>query len=138
MTRKRARQRLAGRCWRRHPWARTMADLLSISDLPAGFEYPSEFVRVVELGVTNLEPWWVIEGDVLRDRLGGLRKRYETRVLVPFARRQDNDHVVCCDVDRGLVVTIHDFAAPGWEQREEFSDLYAWLRRAVEDLIAFE
>jgi hypothetical protein len=22
-----------------------------------------EFIRVVELGLTNLEPWWIIEGE---------------------------------------------------------------------------
>ena len=35
-----------------------MADLLSASDLPDGFDYPAEFVRLVELDLTNLEPWW--------------------------------------------------------------------------------
>lgn len=115
-----------------------MAGLLSIVDLPKGFEYPTEFVRVVELGLTNLEPWWIIEGDLLRDRFMGLQKRYEKRRLVPFATRQDNDDVACWDLDAGDVVVIHDFASPGHEQRGEFPDFYAWLRQAVEDLIAFE
>lgn len=34
-----------------------MADLLTTDDLPDGFTYPPQFVRVVELGLTNLEPW---------------------------------------------------------------------------------
>ncbi|TMK51016.1 MAG: hypothetical protein E6G66_06680 [Actinobacteria bacterium] len=42
-----------------------MADLLSIDDLPPDFEYPQEFIRVVELGLTNLEPWWILEGEGL-------------------------------------------------------------------------
>ncbi len=119
---------------------REVAELLSVSDLPAGFEYPRAFVRVVELGLTNLEPWWIIEGDVLRDRFVGLQKRYDDRTLVPFATRQDNDDVACWDVDRGsgTVVIVHDFASPGYEQRAELPDFSAWLRQAVEDLIAFE
>lgn len=43
-----------------------MAELLSLEDLPEGFDYPSEFIRVVELGMVNLEPWWILEGDLLR------------------------------------------------------------------------
>lgn len=39
-----------------------MADLLSIDDFPEGFEYPPEFVRVVELGLTNIDPRWIIDG----------------------------------------------------------------------------
>lgn len=115
-----------------------MAALLSTTELPEGFVYPHELVRVVELGLTNLEPWWVLEGDMLRDRFMGLRKRYEKRKLVPFARREDNDDVACFDVDSGKVVVIHDFASPGYEQRAEFANFYGWLRQAVEDLIAFE
>jgi hypothetical protein len=114
-----------------------VADLLPLTELPAGFEYPREFVRVVELGLTNLEPWWIIEGDRLRERFLGLRERYEARTLVPFAARQDNDDVACWDVDRGTVVVIHDYASPGYEQRAELSDFLAWFRTAIEDFIAF-
>ncbi len=52
--------------------------------------------------------------------------------------RQDNDDVACFDVDRGKVVIVHDFASPGYEQRADFADFYAWLRQAIEDLIAFD
>ena len=115
-----------------------MADLLSLTDLPDGFSYPPEFVRVVEPGLANLEPWWIMTGDPLRDRHAGLARRYPERVLVPFARRQDNDDVACWDVDRRKLVVIHDFTAAGSEERDEFVDFYGWLRRAVEDLIEFD
>jgi hypothetical protein len=115
-----------------------MADLLSLADLPAGFEYPAEFIRVVELGLTNLEPWWILQGDRLRERLLGLDSRFPDRNLVPFARRQDNDDVACWDVSRGNVVVIHDFASSGWEQRAEFDDFNAWFRVAIEDLLTWD
>lgn len=115
-----------------------MADLLSVGDLPEGFDYPREFVRVVELGLTNIEPWWIVEGDTLRARYSGLRERYTNRRLVLFAVRQDNDDVACWDADTGKVVIVHDFASPGYEQRAEFPDFYSWFRQAIEDLIAFE
>lgn len=115
-----------------------MVDLLSTSDLPEGFEYPREFVRVVELGLTNLEPWWIIDGDRLWSRFVGLQERYLERSLVPFAIRQDNDDVACWDTSAGNVAIVHDFASPGYEQRSAFGDFYAWFRQAVEDLIEFE
>jgi hypothetical protein len=117
-----------------------VAGLLPVEDLPSGFWYPPSFVRVVELGLTNLEPWHVLEGASLRERQDGLAQRYPTRELVPFAVRQDNDDVACWDLARGgdRVVVIHDFASPGWEDRGEYPDFYAWLRQAVEDLIDFD
>jgi hypothetical protein len=115
-----------------------MTDLLSIADLPGGFEYPREFIRVVELGLTNLEPWWIVQGKLLRDRFVGLRERYPDRLLVPFAVRQDNDDVACWDIGLGNVAVVHDFASPGWERRDEFPRFRDWLRQAFEDMIAFE
>jgi hypothetical protein len=115
-----------------------VADLLSIDDLPPGFDYPHEFIRVVELGVTNLEPWWIVHGQLLRDRFQGLQKRYPDRKLVLFAVRQDNDDVACWDLDQGNVAVVHDFSSPGFERRGEFRSFYDWLRQAVEDCIAFE
>ncbi|TLW94759.1 hypothetical protein FFT09_02475 [Saccharomonospora piscinae] len=112
-----------------------MADLLTIAELPEGFDYPAEFIRVVELGLTDLEPWWIFDGDQLRRRAIGLRERYPARQLVPFARRQDNDDVACWDLDNGNVAVVHDLASPGWEQRGGFPDFNAWLRQAIEDLI---
>ena len=113
-----------------------MADLLTIDDLPDGFEYPSEFIRVVELGLTDLEPWWIIEGDLLRNGARLLASAYPDRRLVPFAKRQDNDDVACWDLFVGDVAVVHMGASPGWEQRgARFPDFNAWLRQAIEDLI---
>lgn len=123
----------------RVPGELTMLSLLSAADLPDGFSYPPQFVRVVELGLTDLEPWRIMQGDELGARIDGLRARYPSRLVVPFARRIDNDDVACWDLDRGgRVSIIHDFASPGWEQQGEFEDVYAWLRQAVEDLIEYD
>lgn len=115
-----------------------MADLISTVDLPEGFEYPPEFVRVVECGLTNIEPWWIVDGDLLLSRFVGLRERYPERSLVPFALRQVNDDVACFDTRAGKVAIVHDFASPGYEQRSEFGDFYAWFRQAIEDFIEFD
>ncbi|SEE76086.1 hypothetical protein [Jiangella alba] len=114
-----------------------MIELLPADALPPGFGYPAAFVRVVELRLIELEPWQILGGDHLARRHEGLRLRYPARRLVPFARRQDSDDVACFDVDRGGISVIHDFADAGWEQRDTYPDVDAWLRQAVEDLIEF-
>jgi hypothetical protein len=115
-----------------------MADLLTTGDLPDGFMYPSQFVRVVELGLTNIEPWWIIDGERLRTLSAGLRRRYPERSLVPFAIRQDTQDVACWDMAMGNVAIVHDRASPGWERRSEFDNFYGWFRQAIEDFIEFD
>ncbi len=114
-----------------------MADLLPSGDLPPGFVYPPEFVRVVELGVVNLEPWEVLVGDRLRHRFAGLQDRYPGTTYVPLAARVDNDDVACWTDPTPVVTIVHDFASPGWERRDKrsWADFHAWLRQAVEDFI---
>ena len=114
-----------------------MADLLTVEDLPEGFWYPPEFTRVVELELTDLEPWLILDGKRLRMRCAGLRERYPERSLVPFAIRRDNDDVACWDAVTGDVVIVHDFASPGWEQRARFAGFNPWFRQAIDDLIEF-
>ncbi|EIC30813.1 hypothetical protein [Methylomicrobium album] len=113
--------------------------LLTEKEWPHGFRYPRQFNRIVELRLIELEPWYFLKGQPLREAMAGLTERYPARQLVPFARRQDNDDVACWDVGKGdEVFVIHDFASPGWEQRAQFASFYDWLRRAVEDFIEFD
>lgn len=116
-----------------------VAHLLPESELPPGFTYPPTFVRVVELGLLDLEPWQILTGELLMTRAGGLRARMPNRALVPFARRGDNDDVACWEAGHGEQVrVIHDFTTPDRADRETFTDFNAWLRQAIEDLIEFE
>lgn len=114
-------------------------DLLSEKELPRDFTYPRQFNHILDLGLTELEPWSVLEGKRLRETMVGLAQRYPSRKLIPFARRQDNDDIACWQVGSNEdVFVIHDFASPGWEERDRFPSFYDWLRRAVEDLIEFD
>lgn len=113
--------------------------LLNDDELPAGMRYPGALRRLVERRLTRLEPWWVFDEAMARERMKGLAERYPGRNLVPFAKREDNDDVACLDpACPGKVVIIHDFASQGWERRRELEDFYAWLRLAVEDMIDFD
>ncbi len=114
-------------------------ELLTDAELPEKFAYPRELNRMISLGLTDLEPWYLLSGKPLRDTIKGLNERYSERKLVPFARRQDNDDVACWQAGSASVVfIIHDFASKGFEQRGQFVDFYAWLRRAVDDFIEFD
>src|SRR5437762_6501369 len=78
-----------------------------------GFQVPKEYYYVVELGMIHLGPWYFIEGEELRTVYEGINTRYPNRLVLPFARRQDNDDVACFVV-RGEypqqhVLIIHDF-----------------------------
>lgn len=114
-------------------------NLLSEKELPPGFNYPRQFSHIVELGLTEIQPWCVLEGNPLRAAIAGLAQRYPDQKLIPFARRQDNDDIACWKVGANEeVFIIHDFASSGWEQRSRFPSFYDWFRRAIEDLIEFD
>ncbi|MGH3544594.1 MAG: hypothetical protein ACRDPW_01475 [Mycobacteriales bacterium] len=72
-----------------------MIELIPLDDLPETFNYPPEFIRIVELGVTDLEPWSILGGNELRFVYHRLRQDYPDQEYVPFATRQDNDDVAC-------------------------------------------
>lgn len=97
------------------------------------------FRRVFNLGLIYLEPWFLLKEDQAKAHLEGLQKRYPSRVLLPFARRGDNDDIACFEEGKGETVQIiHDFASPGFEQRQEFPSFWDWFRYAVEEMILFE
>jgi hypothetical protein len=117
----------------------TILDLLSEKELPEGFSYPQEFYRLIENGLTSIEPWYMLDGSQLREKMRGLGERFPARILIPFACRQDNDDVACWQSGMGdAVFIVHDFASPGWEQRGQLNNLYDWLRRAIDDFIEFD
>ncbi len=115
-----------------------MSDLVLTSDeLPEGFTFPRGFLRLVELGLFELEPWWIPTCDRLRGLNQGLARRYPQRKLILLAKRQDNDDTACWDLAAGKVAIIHDYASPGWESRREFPNFDSWLHSAIDDLIEF-
>ena len=53
-------------------------DLLSEVELPKGFNYPRQFNHILELGLTELQPWYLLGGKPLRAAMAGLAQRYPT------------------------------------------------------------
>lgn len=124
---------------------KTMAAMLIEKDLPdeavkAGFSLPANYKYVGLHGLTNLEPWYFIDGKEFHDLCGGINKRYSDRLVVPFARRKDCDDVACFVVrsnvhSLGQVLIIHDYASAGYEIAGEYSSFWDWFRSAMEDMI---
>ncbi|MGL5386812.1 MAG: hypothetical protein ACRDCA_13325 [Serratia sp. (in: enterobacteria)] len=116
-----------------------MDKFLTKDELPEWFEYPFEFNRIVEQGLLDFDPWIILQGERLRSRYDGIKSRYPSRQLVPFARREDNDDIAYWDKDKpGRVIIIHDFANEGYENVIEFSGFWDWLRIALEATIEYD
>lgn len=116
-----------------------MEQLLIEKELPAGFYYPDEFKRIVSQGLLDFDPWLILQGERLRIRFNGIKSRYPSRELIPFARREDNDDVACWEVNKpGKVIIIHDFAREGYENVQEIDSFWDWLRSALEATIEYD
>lgn len=116
-----------------------MSQILDDIQRPEWFKYPPAFLRAVEQQLVDLTPWYIMSSHDVVERMKGLKQRYPTRDLVPFARRDDNDDVACFERGKNeSVVIIHDFASPGHEQRTVFSSFWDWFKYAVDEMIQFE
>lgn len=113
--------------------------LLDLSDLPKGFNYPESFLKAIRLNLIDFEPWYIMNNSDVQLRMKGMQDRYPKRILIPFARRGDNDDVACFEVNKGEEVKIiHDFASSGYEQRKTYESFWDWFRDAIEEMIQFE
>ena len=76
------------------------------------FEYPESFQKIVELNLVDFDIWHLLDSHWAAELYRGLQTRYPNRKLIPFA-------------------------SPGWEQRQEFPDCWAWFAQAVNDMIEY-
>lgn len=113
--------------------------ILGKSELPSDFVYPDSYLKTVRLNLIELEPWYFMDKQDVIQRIQGMRIRYPNRILIPFARRGDNDDVACFETNFGeKVQIIHDFASVGYEQRKTFDSFWDWFREAIDDMIQFD
>lgn len=116
-----------------------MGYLVSRRLLPSWFRYPPQYLRVVGQGLIDLTPWHCLQAEDVVRQMRGLEKRYPSRRLVPFARRQDNDDVACWEEGKpDSVVIVHDHASEGWEGEGGFPSLWAWFWADVEDMVDWD
>ena len=101
------------------------------------FEYPEAYKKLVELNLVDFDVWYLIESGQATRRYYDLEKRYPNRQLIPFARRDDNDDIICFERGSNKVQLIHDFASEGFEQKGEFQDVWTWVEFAVKEMIEY-
>lgn len=113
--------------------------ILEKSELPNGFVYPESFLKAVRLNLIDMEPWNIMDRPDVIQRIQGMRKRYPNRMLIPFARRGDNDDVACFEENMGETVQIvHDYASVGYEQRRTINSFWDWFKEAINEMIQFD
>ena len=82
----------------------------------------------IQKGMVGWGAWYIIPEQRAKQRLIGLMRRYPSRKLIPFAKRDDCDDIACFEVDRpNFVEIIHDFSSPGFEQRQEYTSFKQWI-----------
>jgi len=108
--------------------------------LPKDFKYPDELVKIIELNLTNINPWIVLNNeDIIKIRYEGVKKRYPNRILIPFAQRLDNDDIACFEIgSKNAIQIIHDFASSGYEQKKSYRNFWDWFKSAIDDMINFD
>ena len=85
--------------------------LLGPSDLPVGFSYPSEFLKLVEfnkpygVGFIGMPTWAFLTEEGLQLFLGVSRTKFG-RTLIPFAILQLEDAVAYFDPDDGAQAAV--------------------------------
>lgn len=113
---------------------------MSDIQLPDWFSYPGEYERIKDLNLVNLDPWFMLEGELLEHRIKGMQERYPGEDIVPFARRADNDDVACWAKEGGndKVYLVHDYSDWGWKNRKIFNSFWDWFKQSIEDMIEHE
>jgi hypothetical protein len=103
------------------------------------FEYPQSYLKIVKLGMVNLEHWFLLSDDLVKKRFGCCQARYKNRRVVPFAEKSDSDDIACFEIGYGeRVFIVHDYADEGWERRQEFETFWDWFASAIKKLIEAE
>lgn len=106
-----------------------MIDIFEENEKPIWVHYPNEYIELINNDKDEFLPWYLMDKKQTLIRYSGLRKRYPTRNLFPFARDDNSDDVACWEENKpGMVIIIHDFASPGYENKIEFNSFSEWHR----------
>jgi len=108
--------------------------------LPEWFSYPAEHKRVLELKIDNLDPWYYYSEQEVVSEYNSLKGRFPGLDLVPFAKKDGTDYVVCWEKSGGneKVFMVADYMSDGWSYKTEYSSYWDWFRLAVNDMIEQE
>jgi hypothetical protein len=98
------------------------------NDFPNWVALPKRYFAMILESNEKYLPWHLFDLDNYKFRMNGLKKRFPERTLVPFARHDYSDDIACWELNRpGIIVIIHDYASPGYENRHEFESFDNWF-----------
>ena len=120
--------------------------MLEESLLPSGFRVPDAYVQIMHSAeLPDLAPWWFLgeRKDSALFWLSTLKQQYPSRLLIPFAKRDDlSDTLAAFDGSdtsgNPKVFHIHAYTEPGWEQRGTWNSFDDWLKQAHLDSAEFK
>lgn len=116
-----------------------MIEILKSSEWPSWVTCPELYLKLIKNGEHKFLPWYLYDRESMLIRFEGLKKRYPNRKLFCFARTDDSDDIACWEENKlGKVVIIHDYASPGWEQRQIFDSFEDWYQFALSERWAEE
>ena len=120
--------------------------LLEESLLASGFRFPDHYIQIMQSSeLPDLKPWWLL-GKRKKSALfwlSTLKEQYPSRLLIPFAKRDDlSDTLAAFDgsdtSENPKVFHIHAYTEPGWEQRGTWNSFEDWLKQAHLDSAEFK
>lgn len=113
------------------------AYLYTKNELPEGFRYPVAYEEIMGMDIIpDLEPWsFICEFQESSSFwMGEVKGKYPDRKLVPFAKVNYSDDIVCFDGEDTSgdpkVYYVHAFASAGWEDRGYEDNFEEWLKIA--------
>lgn len=107
-------------------------EILSNVDLPSWVNLPQKYLELIKNGQDEFLPWYITDRQDTMWRYKGIKERYKNRRLFPFARCDYTDDIACWEEFAGeKVFIIHDYASPGWEQRQIFNNFDEWYMWAL-------
>lgn len=120
--------------------------LFERSLLPDLFQFPQAYLQMFQaVELPNLTPWWFLgeRKDSALFWLSTLKQQYPSRLLIPFAKRDDlSDTLAAFDGSdfsgSPKAFYIHAFTEPGWEQRGTWNSFDDWLKQAYLDSAKFK
>ena len=117
----------------------SVAGMKELEAIIPNFSFPQSYLKIVDLGLVDLENWFLLSDELVKNRYIDLKSRYRKRNLIPFAGRYDSDDIACFETGfDDHVFIIHDFSDEGWERKQEFDSFWNWFLSAIKELIGIE
>jgi hypothetical protein len=110
--------------------------LFSDRKLPNNFNFPESYLRATSVEEENLPDisgwfWLTFDHELANFWFDTIKEQFPKRQLIPFAKDNDSDDVACFDASEQmkepLVLIIHTFCDPGWEERGSYNNFLEWL-----------